>query len=113
MREYNATVPPEAQLTIREPVKGSDTRGWYVAEIDAHHVVYKRGVVTCPYLTTQYSNTALAFIAWLQARLDCSIYSEDEGRFLTPAEIVPRTPFLDQIVQLAKAHAGELSTKTS
>jgi|GEM_PF-3711997 hypothetical protein len=113
LREYNATVPADAQVTIREPVKGSDARGWYVAEIDAHHIVYKRGIVTCPYLTTKYSKTALAFIAWLQARLECSIYSEDEGRFLTPVELVPKTPFLDQIVELAKASTGALATKSS
>lgn len=112
LREFNTTVPAEAQLTLLEPVKGSNTRGWYVAEIETYHVVYKRGIVTCPYLTTQYNKTAIALIAWLQTRLDCSIYSEDEGRFLTAAEVVPQTPFLDQIVQLAKER-GEFSTKAN
>jgi len=106
LRSYNTLAPPDLRLTIEATPRGNSARGFVVGAADGYPLIVKSGILFCPYLTTRYHLSGIGFAAYLHRHLGCSIYSDDEGRFLTLEEFLPNQPFAD-ILQEVIASQGD------
>jgi hypothetical protein len=64
-----------------------------LGSVDGFPIVLKNGVLICPYLATAYLAGAIGFVAFLHKTIGCSIYSDDQGTFLSLEEFVPKENF--------------------
>jgi hypothetical protein len=64
-----------------------------LGSVEGFPLVLKNGVLICPYQATAYLAGAIGFVAFLHKTLACSIYSDDEGKFLSLEEFVPQESF--------------------
>ena len=93
MRRYNDFAPEDLHVLVEPVPRGTLSRGMVLGYVEGHPITLKNGLLTCPVLTTHYVGGSIAFVAFLHKAIDCSIYSDDDGRFLTLDEFVPRESF--------------------
>jgi hypothetical protein len=92
---YNKCAPGELRIEIESPPKGNPERGFILGHTEGIPIGLKRGVLICPCLSTSFILSSIALVAFAHRTLGCSIYSYDEGRFLTLQEFVPNESFSD------------------
>jgi hypothetical protein len=90
LRLYNECAPEDVRVQIEPVTSGTTSRGIVLGSVDGFPFVLKNGVLICPYLATAYLAGAICFVAFLHKTIGCSIYSDDEGRFLSLEEFVPQ-----------------------
>jgi hypothetical protein len=105
LRSYNTLAPLDLRLTIEAAPRGNPARGFVVGAADGYPLIVKSGILFCPYLTTQYHLSAIGFAAYLHKHLGCSIYSDDEGRFLSLEEFLPDRAFADIVQEVIESQA--------
>jgi hypothetical protein len=77
--------------------------------VEGHPLVLKSGVLFCPYLTTHFIPSAIGLVAYLHKYHGCSIYSDDDGRFLTLEEFVPKQSFADIMHDVMREQSDPLA----
>ena len=109
IREYNGVVPPELHVAVEATPRGHVSRGMILGAVEGHPLVLKSGVLFCPYLTTHFIPSAIGLAAYLHKYHGCSIYSDDDGRFLTLEEFVPKQSFADIMRHVMQEQSGPLA----
>ncbi|MBM3983255.1 MAG: hypothetical protein FJ304_23880 [Planctomycetes bacterium] len=102
---YNAIAPADLRIQPEEPPRGSAARGIVVASAEGYPIVLNAGVLSCPYLTTHFIESAIGFVAYLHTQLGCTIYSDNEGRALTLDEYLASRSFAEVVQAAARADA--------
>lgn len=93
MRKYNEKAEPSLRLVLDPDARGTVERGRALAHFEGYTIGLKKGVLSCPTLATHYILGSINFVVFLHQAIGCSIYSDDEGRFLTLDEFVPKRSF--------------------
>lgn len=106
---YNAIAPADLRVQREEPPRSSTARGIVVASAEGYPIVLKAGVLSCPYLTTHFIESAIGFVAYLHTQLGCTIYSDDEGRALTLDEYLPTRSFAAVVQDVMRSQAEALA----
>jgi hypothetical protein len=86
---------PEFNISVESTCRGNMEKGIVLAYFDGFPVILKGGLLICPYLSTSYIVGSIAFVLFVQSQTSCSIYSFDEGKFLSPEELIPSQSFSD------------------
>lgn len=116
LRRYNECALEDMRLLVEPVLRGTPTRGIVLGSTDGHPILLKAGMLICPYLATSYISGSICFVAFLHKLIGCSIYSEDEGKFLSLEEFVPRESFravMEAALQPRRPSAVEPGTTDS
>lgn len=93
LQRYNECAPDDLCVQVEPATGGTMSCGIVVGSVDGYPLVLKNGVLDCPCLATTYLAGAICFVAFLHKTIGCSIYSDDEGKFLSLEEFVPKESF--------------------
>lgn len=106
LRRYNECAPENLRVLVEPAVHGTANRGMVLGSVDGFPIVLKGGILICPYLATGYVAGAVCFVAFLHKLVGCSIYSDDEGKFLSLEEFVPDVSF-SSVIQTVMQQQNE------
>lgn len=107
IKRFLEAAPDGLYVELEPSPKGNPARGFVLAYADGYPIVLKDGILTCPYLTSTYILGSIAFVMFLSQSTGCSIYSDDEGRFLTLEEFIPKTSFAHILQQVIDNRMGQ------
>jgi hypothetical protein len=109
LKRFVAGAPDELQIELEPSPKSNPARGVVLASADGFPIVLKGGLLICPYLASRYILGSIAFVVYFCHITGCSIYSDDEGRFLSQDEFIPKTDFariLQEVIYNRPSPAG-------
>jgi hypothetical protein len=110
LRRYNECAPEDVRVMVEPEPRGTTSRGMVLGSVDGFSIILKGGILICPYLATSYLAGAICFVAFLHKTIGCSIYSDDDGKFLSLEELVPQQSFsavMQAVMQQAMSLAAE------
>jgi hypothetical protein len=112
LRGYNECAPEALRVLVEPDPRGTVSRGMVLGSVDGYPITLKAGILICPCLATEYLAGSIGFVAFLHKCIGCSIYSDDEGTFLSLEEFVPRESFsaiMQAVMQQGTPPAAEHS----
>jgi hypothetical protein len=93
LKRYNECAPEALRVSVEPDPAGTPNRGMVLGSAEGYPITLKAGVLSCPYLATKYVTSSIGFVAFLHKTIGCSIYSDDDSKFLTLEEFIPREAF--------------------
>lgn len=100
LKRFVGGASDELRVELEPSPRGNPARGVVLASASGFPIVLKNGFLVCPYLASTYILGSIAFVVFLCQSTGCSIYSDDEGRFLSLDEFVPKTSFAHVLRQV-------------
>ena len=110
--DFAKSAPASLQIETVSVPQGDFARGCAIGYASGHPIVLKAGLLICPCLSTVFILGSIAFAAFVHIRLGCSIYSGDDGRFLSLEEFIPSRDFSEIMQHIeasgrAKVNSGQ------
>jgi hypothetical protein len=102
LTDFVRSAPADLQIQVTTSPQGSMTRGYVIGYASGYPILLKTGMLICPYLSTSFILGSIAFAAFVQLSLGCSIYSDDEGTFFSLQEFIPSTSFAEVMREVAR-----------